>query len=449
MPELPEVEVTRRRIAPLLVGRTIARVRHDRAELLLPHAARACSRGALAGRRVERARRGTASTCSRRLDDGARLLLHLGMTGQLFARRRRAACACCAATARRRARARGAAAGLPPDAHTHLSCASPTAAARCFFRDARKFGKVQLLAPGDERRAARAARRRRARAASARRCSPRRASAAASRSRPCCSTSRVLAGVGNIYADEALFRRAACGRRAARGALDARGVRRARRRLRARAAALDRDRRLEHQRLRAARRQRRRLPGRAPGVRRARASPAGAARTPIVRIVIGQRSARTTARVASVDESRRVLRRLANPRDEERLVVLLLAAAELLTRASTRTAARRAARAVLLQRLEQTDIAELHADVAPCLGDAVAEEREQVAGPRLHLAPWCTPSPNRPSDRGRRRAAGRPRRRAAGSAAGCGRSWRSAGAGWRRRRGPGTAWRSGCVSLDR
>ena len=53
MPELPEVEVTRRQLAPLLVGRRIARVVHDRAELLLPDAARARCGAGCAGRRCE------------------------------------------------------------------------------------------------------------------------------------------------------------------------------------------------------------------------------------------------------------------------------------------------------------------------------------------------------------------------------------------------------------
>src|SRR5512145_2062992 len=83
MPELPEVEVTRRRIAPLLVGRRIRQVRTTRdSYLFLTRTARL--RRGLAGRRVEAlSRRGKYLVAE--LDGGSRLVIHLGMTGQLFA----------------------------------------------------------------------------------------------------------------------------------------------------------------------------------------------------------------------------------------------------------------------------------------------------------------------------------------------------------------------------
>src|SRR6187455_1239748 len=83
MPELPEVEVTRRSVEKSLVGRTVASVTTTGPSyfFLTPPA------------RLEKALRGRKTTELVRhgkyllatLDDGSRLLLHLGMTGQLFA----------------------------------------------------------------------------------------------------------------------------------------------------------------------------------------------------------------------------------------------------------------------------------------------------------------------------------------------------------------------------
>jgi len=82
MPELPEVEVTRRQIAPKLVGRTISRVETTADSyffLTRPHELKQ----RLTGRRVrDLVRHGKYLLAE--LDDGSHLLLHLGMTGQLF-----------------------------------------------------------------------------------------------------------------------------------------------------------------------------------------------------------------------------------------------------------------------------------------------------------------------------------------------------------------------------
>src|SRR6185503_14199678 len=83
MPELPEVEVTRRSIAPALVGRTILRVETTKPSyffLTPPHVLRR----ALTGRRVLALDR-HGKYLMARLDDGSQLVLHLGMTGQLIA----------------------------------------------------------------------------------------------------------------------------------------------------------------------------------------------------------------------------------------------------------------------------------------------------------------------------------------------------------------------------
>ena len=200
MPELPEVEVTRRKIAPLLVGRTIAEVRTTRnSYFFLTPPGRLRRR--LEGRRVEALERAGKYLLAR-LDSGERLLLHLGMTGQLFGTG--------VASVRLLSAGRGGSlspeAQVPsfrPDVHTHLCLGFADGGPEVLFRDVRKFGKVQLLGP-DER-------------------SPRlarlgvdalgvngKALFAAARERATAIKTllldqSVLAGVGNIYADEALF----------------------------------------------------------------------------------------------------------------------------------------------------------------------------------------------------------------------------------------------------
>ncbi len=199
MPELPEVEVTRRRIASLLVGRTIARVHTTRPSyFFLTRPAELARR--LAGRRVTALDRHGKYLLAW-LDDGSRLLLHLGMTGQLFAS---------GASSVRLLRSTGRGALAPdrqpsftPDEHTHLRLEFTDGGPEVLFRDARKFGKVRHLAPG--------------------RSDPRLDklgpdaldvdgallfAAARKRRIPIKSLlldQGVLAGVGNIYADEALF----------------------------------------------------------------------------------------------------------------------------------------------------------------------------------------------------------------------------------------------------
>jgi formamidopyrimidine-DNA glycosylase len=135
------------------------------------------------------------------LDDSDRLLLHLGMTGQLFSS---------AATSVRlfSAKTRGSLAPeelreFKADAHTHLSLHFADGGPSVLFRDVRKFGKVALLRAGIA--------------------DPRLDKlgvdalvadgntlyeAAQKRKTPIKSLlldQGVIAGIGNIYADEALF----------------------------------------------------------------------------------------------------------------------------------------------------------------------------------------------------------------------------------------------------
>jgi len=141
VPELPEVEVTRRRIAPVLVGRRIARVKTTRPSyfFLTPPGK---LRSALEGKTsVELLRRGKYLVA--RLDSGAGLLLHLGMTGQLFTSdvhspRLLSKTARSALTPPEQR-------GFRPDAHTHLMLDFEDGGPSLYFRDVRKFGKVRLL----------------------------------------------------------------------------------------------------------------------------------------------------------------------------------------------------------------------------------------------------------------------------------------------------------------
>jgi formamidopyrimidine-DNA glycosylase len=199
MPELPEVEVIRRRIQRSLVGRTIAGVVTTKPSYFFLTPPRVLG-PKLIGRRLTGLERiGKYLLLS--LDDGARLLLHLGMTGQLFmsgaASRRLVSRATRLVTGPNRA------SSFRPDRHTHLCLSFEDRGPELFFRDARKFGKCAYLPPG--RREARldklgvdalsvtntalyeSARRRRIPIKSL------------------LLDQSVLAGVGNIYADEALF----------------------------------------------------------------------------------------------------------------------------------------------------------------------------------------------------------------------------------------------------
>lgn len=179
MPELPEVETVVRELRPRLVGRRILRVRAG------PHALRVPWRAewsrALRGRRVRGiTRRGKWMLVG--LDSDVHLVLHLGMTGQLTV----------------------VPAQEPRAPHTHL--VFDLDRGRQFrFRDVRRFGSAVLLS-GEE--TARffgpgvlgpepfdlAPRYWRERLAATRRCL-----------KAVLLDQGVVAGIGNIYADEALF----------------------------------------------------------------------------------------------------------------------------------------------------------------------------------------------------------------------------------------------------
>lgn len=199
MPELPEVEVTRCRIEPFLVGRKIARLRATRPSyfFLTPPAT---LRRRLAGRTTEQlVRRGKYLVAE--LDDSSRLLLHLGMTGQLFAEG--ASSVRLMSVSASSALAPGTQPRFRPDLHTHLHFEFADGGDGVFFRDARKFGKVQLLAPGE--RSDRLDRL----GTDALEITGRELFEATRRRKVAIKNllldQTVIAGTGNIYADEALF----------------------------------------------------------------------------------------------------------------------------------------------------------------------------------------------------------------------------------------------------
>ena len=190
MPELPEVETVARDLAPRLVGAEISGVRSSWARTLRTHEADAFAAG-VTGRTVEAVgRRGKQLVVA--LSGGAALTIHLKMTGQLFVVR----------------------AGAPDDPYVRLVL-ELVGGRELRFRDIRKFGRVGLYSrdaasgelvtePGgaavfartgaeplasdftlrDFRRLLRARR---------------------GRLKPLLMDQSFLAGVGNIYADEALW----------------------------------------------------------------------------------------------------------------------------------------------------------------------------------------------------------------------------------------------------
>jgi formamidopyrimidine-DNA glycosylase len=183
MPELPEVETIRRRLAPVLEGATI-----ERAEIADPRLTRpvdpALVADALTGERIEALdRRGKYLLW--RLSSGRTLVVHLRMTGSL----------------------RHASDGeLPEDAYRRATLALDTGAA-VGYRDVRRFGTWELLDEGHLRPYLDARLGPEPLAGSF--TASRLAALAARRTTPVKAfllDQRRIAGVGNIYADEALWR---------------------------------------------------------------------------------------------------------------------------------------------------------------------------------------------------------------------------------------------------
>ncbi len=199
MPELPEVETTRRRIAPLLVGRCISEVVTTKPSYVFVTPP-ARLRTALSGQTVRTLDR-QGKYLLLRLGDASTLVVHLGMTGQLFSSRARSP-RLLSATARS-ALAPEDQADFRPDAHTHLVLRIEGPGPDVYFRDVRKFGKLLWLPPGKGH-----PRLDRLGVDALEIDGPSLHGATRKRRTPIKALlldQAVLAGVGNIYADEALF----------------------------------------------------------------------------------------------------------------------------------------------------------------------------------------------------------------------------------------------------
>ncbi|HET9067706.1 MAG TPA: bifunctional DNA-formamidopyrimidine glycosylase/DNA-(apurinic or apyrimidinic site) lyase [Amaricoccus sp.] len=131
MPELPEVETVRRGLEPVLAGRRIVRAEVRRPDLRWPFPPRLAER--LTGRRVVALGRRSKYLLAE-LDGGETLILHLGMSGRLLVS--------------------GAAVGSfhhphpAPEKHDHVVL-DIEGGARVTFNDARRFGVIDLWPTAD------------------------------------------------------------------------------------------------------------------------------------------------------------------------------------------------------------------------------------------------------------------------------------------------------------
>lgn len=177
MPELPEVEVTRRQLSRHWVGETIASVWTSPPSYFFVTPPKELRRR-LAGRTTAALTRHGKYILAH-LDDGSRLLCHLGMTGQITAR------------------------DVGDAKHQHLIL-ELSSGKRITFIDPRKFGKVEWIGKGKtSERLERLGHDALSISLLQFQAALRRRSAA---TKTALLNQSVLAGVGNIYADEALYR---------------------------------------------------------------------------------------------------------------------------------------------------------------------------------------------------------------------------------------------------
>ncbi len=140
MPELPEVEVVRQGLEPLVLNRQIARISASGLPLRRPVPLAELRRWGEGARVTGVARR--AKYLLLHLDNGALLVFHLGMTGKIYP----------------------APADEPPRKHDHLRLIladgrvagpavgrAPEAAGEIRFNDTRRFGLVAVFPPGEAR----------------------------------------------------------------------------------------------------------------------------------------------------------------------------------------------------------------------------------------------------------------------------------------------------------
>lgn len=127
MPELPEVETVMRGLVPRLEGRRLARLIQRRADLRVPMPVKFAER--VEGRRVRRLER-RAKYMLWRLEGGESIVVHLGMSGRM------------ALVPAKEANAR------PFDAHDHVVFETDDGW-QIRFNDARRFGLVLLLSDAE------------------------------------------------------------------------------------------------------------------------------------------------------------------------------------------------------------------------------------------------------------------------------------------------------------
>lgn len=124
MPELPEVETVRRGLVPHLQGRRLKEVTQRRADLRWPFPDRFAER--LTGRIIDAIDR-RAKFLLFRLDNATIWMVHLGMSGRLFLNTDKTA---------------------PPGPHDHVIIDTEDGA-RVTFQDHRRFGMMDLVAETD------------------------------------------------------------------------------------------------------------------------------------------------------------------------------------------------------------------------------------------------------------------------------------------------------------
>ncbi|MEP7336013.1 MAG: bifunctional DNA-formamidopyrimidine glycosylase/DNA-(apurinic or apyrimidinic site) lyase [Actinomycetota bacterium] len=182
MPELPEVETVRRSLEPVLVGRTFERVEIDDPRLTRPFEPQAVAHE-LRGERVAAVER-RGKYLILRLESGRALLVHLRMTGSF----------------------RHLPAGEPDAPHTRAVITLDDGS-HVLYRDVRRFGTWLVVEPSElesylgARLGAEPLERGFGPAALAARLVNRRAPVKAA-----LLDQRTVAGLGNIYVDEALWR---------------------------------------------------------------------------------------------------------------------------------------------------------------------------------------------------------------------------------------------------
>lgn len=143
MPELPEVETVMRGLAAVLTGAVIERAELRRADLRWPFPPGLAAR--LTGARVLGFRR-RAKYMLMRLEGGDSLLIHLGMSGRMVARARHSEAVIRLVPQGSASDARGH--NAPPELHEHMLL--ETADWRVGFCDPRRFGALDLVATAAE-----------------------------------------------------------------------------------------------------------------------------------------------------------------------------------------------------------------------------------------------------------------------------------------------------------